>query len=224
MIYLYWTATARDAHDGRTVFSRPGGGTRVGDQLSETPVTLRSDPAAAGLECAPFVLTAGSSSTASVFDNGLAVEPVDWIRDGRLEALITTRHSAGLTGLPVRPAVDNLILEAGSSGRDLDAMVATTERGLLLTCLWYIREVDPRTLLLTGLTRDGVYLVEDGEVVGAVNNFRFNESPVDLLSRISEAGATGPTLPREWNDYFTRTAMPSLRIPDFHMSSVSPAE
>ena len=69
-------------------------------------------------------------------------------------------------------------------------MVAATERGLLLTCLWYIREVDPQTLLLTGLTRDGVYLVEDGEVVGAVNNFRFNESPVDLLGRVTEVGAT----------------------------------
>jgi predicted Zn-dependent protease len=223
MIYLYWTATARDAFDGRTVFSKPGGGTRVGEQLSSTPVTLRSDPHAPGLECAPFLVTAGSSSTLSVFDNGLPIEPVEWLRDGRLESLITTRHSAALTGLPVRPVVDNLILEAGTDGLDLDGMVAGTDRGLLLTCLWYIREVDPRTLLLTGLTRDGIYLVEGGEVVGAVNNFRFNESPVDLLSRISEAGATAPTLPREWNDYFTRTAMPPLRIPDFHMSSVSPA-
>ena len=100
-------------------------------------------------------------------------------------------------------------------------VAATTGRGLLLTCLWYIREVDPATLLLTGLTRDGVYLVEDGEVVGEVNNFRFNESPVDLLSRASEAGRTEKTLPREWGDYFTRAAMPALRIPDFNMSSVS---
>ena len=68
-------------------------------------------------------------------------------------------------------------------------MVAATERGLLLTCLWYIREVDPQTLLLTGLTRDGVYLVEDGEVTGAVNNFRFNESPVDLLGRLGRGRA-----------------------------------
>ena len=167
---------------------------------------------------------AGSSSTSSVFDNGYAVGSVDWLREGRLESLITTRHSAELTALPMRPVVDNLILEANAAGRDLDAMVGATERGLLLTCLWYIREVDPRTLLLTGLTRDGIYLVEGGEVVGAVNNFRFNESPVDLLRRISEAGATTLTLPREWNDYFTRTAMPPLRIADFHMSSVSPAE
>ncbi len=77
-------------------------------------------------------------------------------------------------------------------------MIASTGRGLLLTCLWYIREVDPQTLLLTGLTRDGVYLVENGEVTGAVNNFRFNESPVGMLGRLLEVGATEPTLPREW--------------------------
>ena len=100
-------------------------------------------------------------------------------------------------------------------------MVAATERGLLLTCLWYIREVDPATLLLTGLTRDGVYLVEGGEVTGVVNNFRFNESPVDLLGRAVEAGRTERTLPREWSDYFTRAAAPALRVPDFNMSSVS---
>ena len=62
-----------------------------------------------------------------------------------------------------------------------------------------------------------------GEVVGAVNNFRFNESPVDLLGRLTEVGRTGPTLPREWSDYFTRAAMPALRIPDFNMSTVSQA-
>jgi predicted Zn-dependent protease len=102
-------------------------------------------------------------------------------------------------------------------------MIAGTKRGLLLTCLWYIREVDPEQLLLTGLTRDGVYLVEDGRVTAVVNNFRFNESPVDLLRRITEVGAAEQTLPREWNDYFTRTVMPPIRVPDFNMSTVSQA-
>jgi predicted Zn-dependent protease len=111
----------------------------------------------------------------------------------------------------------------GGGTASLDEMIASTERGLLLTCLWYIREVDPQTLLLTGLTRDGVYLVENGKVQGAVNNFRFNESPVDLLGRISEVGRTEHTLPREWNDYFTRTAMPPIRVGDFNMSTVSQA-
>ncbi|WP_299536699.1 metallopeptidase TldD-related protein [uncultured Streptomyces sp.] len=221
LIYQLWSSTARDAVEGRTVFSVPGGGTRLGDRLSPLPLTLRSDPHAPGLECAPFVIAHASGDGGSVFDNGLPLAPVDWVREGRLERLTTTRHSAGVTGLPVAPAIDNLLLEGGGE-RSLDEMVAATKGpALLLTSLWYIREVDPATLLLTGLTRDGVYLVEDGEVVGEVNNFRFNESPVDLLSRATEAGRTEPTLPREWGDWFTRAAMPALRVPDFRMSSVS---
>ncbi|MFI5980907.1 metallopeptidase TldD-related protein [Streptomyces sp. NPDC051555] len=220
LIYQMWSAAARDAAEGRTVFSKPGGGTRVGERLSGLPLTLRSDPNAPGLESAPFVIAHSSGDDASVFDNGLPVPPTEWISGGELARLTTTRHSAALTGQPTAPGFGNLILDAGGE-KSLEEMVAATERGLLLTCLWYIREVDPATLLLTGLTRDGVYLVEDGQVVGEVNNFRFNESPVDLLSRASEAGRTEKTLPREWNDYFTRTAMPALRIPDFNMSSVS---
>ncbi|WP_250304016.1 metallopeptidase TldD-related protein [Streptomyces sp. NBC_01267] len=223
LIYQLWSSAARDAVEGRTVFSRPGGGTRLGDRLSPLPLTLRSDPAEPGLESAPFVLAHASGDDSSVFDNGLPLSRTDWVRDGRLERLVTTRHSADLTGLPVAPAISNLILEGGGE-RSLDEMVAASGHqgpALLLTCLWYIREVDPASLLLTGLTRDGVYLVENGEVVGEVNNFRFNESPVDLLSRATEAGRTERTLPREWGDWFTRAAMPALRIPDFNMSSVS---
>ncbi|WP_097916094.1 metallopeptidase TldD-related protein [Streptomyces sp. b84] len=222
LIYQLWSSTARDAAEGRTVFSTPGGGTRLGETLSPLPLTLRSDPHAPGLESAPFVIAHSSGDGGSVFDNGLPLAPTDWVREGKLERLTTTRHTAGLTGLPVAPGIDNLLLDGGGE-RSLEEMVAATSgRALLLTCLWYIREVDPATLLLTGLTRDGVYLVEDGEVVGEVNNFRFNESPVDLLSRASEAGRTEKTLPREWGDWFTRAAMPALRIPDFNMSSVSP--
>ncbi|MEU4497301.1 metallopeptidase TldD-related protein [Streptomyces sp. NPDC023998] len=220
LIYQMWSSTARDAAEGRTVFSKPGGGTRVGETLSPLPLTLRSNPNEPGLESAPFVIAHSSGDDASVFDNGLPLSATDWVRGGRLEHLITTRHSAGLTGLPVAPGIGNLILDGGGE-RSLDEMVSATARGLLLTCLWYIREVDPATLLLTGLTRDGVYLVENGEVVGEVNNFRFNESPVDLLSRATEAGRTEKTLPREWSDWFTRAAMPALRVPDFNMSSVS---
>ncbi|MFJ4339894.1 metallopeptidase TldD-related protein [Streptomyces sp. NPDC088915] len=220
LIYQQWNAAARDAVEGRTVFSKPGGGTRLGETLAQLPLTLRSDPNEPGLESAPFVIAHSSGDDSSVFDNGLPVAPVDWVRDGKLERLVTTRHSAGLTRLPVATGAGNLILDGGGE-RSLEEMVASTERGLLLTCLWYIREVDPATLLLTGLTRDGVYLVENGEVVGEVNNFRFNESPVDLLSRASEAGRTEKTLPREWSDWFTRAAMPALRVPDFNMSSVS---
>ncbi|MEU5256453.1 metallopeptidase TldD-related protein [Streptomyces longwoodensis] len=220
LIYQMWSASGRDAVEGRTVFSRPGGGTRLGERLTGLPLTLRSDPHAPGLESAPFVVAHSSGGDQSVFDNGLPVPATEWIADGALKNLVTSRFAAALTGLPLAPSLGNLILDGGED-RSLEEMVAGTERGLLLTCLWYIREVDPATLLLTGLTRDGVYLVEDGEVTGEVNNFRFNESPVDLLGRATEAGRTEKTLPREWSDWFTRAAMPPLRVPDFNMSSVS---
>jgi predicted Zn-dependent protease len=145
------------------------------------------------------------------------------VRDGTLADLVRTRSWAARSQAEARPAVDNLILDGGS-GASLEQMIAETERGLLLTCLWYIREVDPQTLLLTGLTRDGVYLVENGQVRGAVNNFRFNESPIDLLGRVTQAGRTEHAISREWSDYFLRTAMPALRIPDFNMSTVSQAQ
>jgi predicted Zn-dependent protease len=222
MIYLYWTAAGRDAAEGRTAFSKPGGGTRVGEALAPSGVTLTSDPFAPGLGTTPFTLATSSSATTSVFDNGLPLGRTAWIDDGKLAALIQTRASAPRAAVPVTPYVDNLCLDSGGTA-SLPDMVADTRRGLLLTCLWYIRMVDPQTLLLTGLTRDGVYLVEGGEVVGVVNNFRFNESPLDLLGRLGEIGATGRTLPREWSDFFTWVRMPPLRIPDFNMSSVSPA-
>jgi predicted Zn-dependent protease len=224
MVYLYWSAGAKDAADGRTVFSKAGGGTRVGEQLSTQPVTLSSDPRAAGLRCPPFVIAHASGADSSVFDNGLPLSSTAWIRDGSLAALHSSRHSAALAGLPVTPAIDNLIFATSAPETPtLDEMIASTGRALLLTCLWYIREVDPQVLLLTGLTRDGVYLVEDGEVVGAVNNFRFNESPVGMLGRLLEVGTTVPTLPREWGDYFNRAAMPPVRVEGFNMSSVSQA-
>jgi predicted Zn-dependent protease len=223
MIYAYWSASAREAHEGQSVFSRPGGGTRIGERLSSRPVQLFSDPGYAGLQAAPFVTASSSSNTSSVFDNGLPLSRTDWVKDGTLAALLQTRHSAGMTGQPVTPAIDNLVLSVDDSHGSLGDLVAGTDRGLLVTSLWYIRVVDPQTLLLTGLTRDGVYLVEGGEVTGVVNNFRFNESPVDLLQRFSAASQTVPAFSREWGDYFSRTAMPALRVPDFNMSSVSQA-
>jgi predicted Zn-dependent protease len=221
MVYLAWSMAGRGAQEGRTALSSLDGGTRVGERLTDLPLTLYSDPIASGLRCTPFVATASSSETVSIFDNGMDIERVDWIRDGVINALAYPRAAATEFAAPVAVAADNVVMTGGSA--DLADMVAATEHGLLLTTLWYIREVEPTTLLLTGLTRDGVYLIEDGEVTSAVNNFRFNESPLDLLRRSTQAGVSERTLPREWGDWVTRTAMPSLRIPDFHMSSVSQA-
>ena len=222
MIYLAWSMAGRGAQEGRTALSTPGGGTRVGERLTELPLTLFSDPMAPGLGCTPFVAVTSSSETTSVFDNGMEIAQVDWIRNGVINALAYPRATAAKFDAKVAVAADNMVMTGGSA--ELADMIAATERGLLLTTLWYIREVDPITLLLTGLTRDGVYLIEDGEVTAAVNNFRFNESPLDLLRRVTEAGASEKTLPREWSDWATRAAMPSLRIPDFYMSSVSQAQ
>ena len=222
MIYLVWMMDGRAAQEGRTALSAPGGGTRVGERLTQSPVTLYSDPLAEPLQCRPFVATSSSSETVSVFDNGMDISRVDWIRDGVINALAYPRAAAAEFGQPVAAAADNLLMTGGDAS--LDEIIARTERALLLTTLWYIRTVDPTMLLLTGLTRDGVYLIEDGKVSAAVNNFRFNESPLDLLQRATEVGATEITLPREWGDWATRAAMPPLMIPDFYMSSVSQAQ
>ncbi len=244
MLYMAESMDGRPAHEGRSPFAAPGdragegsggerpggegsggewpGGTRLGDRLTGLPLTLSSDPAAPGLQTAPFLATTASGDSVSVFDNGAPVRRVDWLRDGTVSALAYPRAAADELGGQFTPPPENLVLTGGSSA-STDDLVARTERGLLLTCLWYIREVDPVSLLLTGLTRDGVYLIEGGEVVAQVNNFRFNESPIDLLRRVTEVGATERTLCREWKDWFSRTAMPPIRVPDFNMSSVSPA-
>ena len=223
MIYAYWTANARDAEEGRNVFSAGEGATKIGQRFSELPITLRSDPLYPGLETIPFVnFTSSLDDTSWAFDGGLPINATTWIDHGVLRELIRNRGHAVRTGAQPTPPPDNLIMDGGGTA-SLQEMISNTDRGLLLTSLWYIREVDPERLLLTGLTRDGVYLVENGEVVGAVNNFRFNESPIELLGRITEIGVAELTLCREWNDYFNRTIMPTVRVPDFNMSTVSQA-
>ena len=221
LLYSYWTSLARDADEGRTVFSKPGGGNRKGEQLYPDNVTIYSDPSEPGFEVSPFQVVPTSSSQASVFDNGLACGRTEWVSRGVLQSLVTPRYWAEKNEGPAVPFIDNLIFP--SSGPSLDDMISSTKRALLVTCLWYIREVDPQTLLLTGLTRDGVFLVEDGEVKGAVNNFRFNMSPVAMLGQAQELGTSEPTLAREFGDYFTFAKMPPVRVADWNMSSVSQA-
>ena len=220
MVDLYYGAEGRPAADGRTAFSSADGGTRLGQRLSDRNLTLRSDPNMPGQGCAPVVLAALSGESISVFDNGLALGATDWIRDGELHRLITSRHTAEETGLPLAPAVDNLTLDAGGSG-DLEDLISRTEEGLLVTCTWYNRMVDPATHLITGLTRDGVYVVRGGEVIGAAGNYRFNDSPVAMLRRITDAATPVATLGREMADYFPRTTMPALAVDAVNFSTRS---
>jgi predicted Zn-dependent protease len=223
LIYLAWSANGRDAVEGHNVFSRPGGGTRLGDTLTDRPMTLFADPGYPGLATSDLAIVEANSSMESVFDNGLPVGRRDLISDGRLTALRASRPTADRVGLPPVYLADNLVLEDASGRGDLGDLVARTEDAILVTCLWYIREVDPQNLLLTGLTRDGVYRIRDGELVAAVPNFRFNVAVPDLLAQVVDATATAPCLPREWADWFTRTAMPALLVEDFNLSSPSEA-
>jgi predicted Zn-dependent protease len=224
LTFLVWSAGGRDAYEGRSVFSgkSPAGPkTRVGERISNQKTNLYSDPTYAGLEAAPFIVVNASGPMSSVFDNGQALRTTKLLNEGEVTSLIQTRSSAADTQLPFTPMGENFIMNvSGAKGTLLD-LVANLDDGLLLTTLWYIREVDPRTLLLTGLTRDGVYRVKGGEVIGAVNNFRWNESPVDLLSRMKAVGSTQITQLREWGDYVDRVAMPPVVFENFNMSTVS---
>ena len=215
-------AGGRDAFEGQSVFSKKGGGTRVGEKLSNLGLQLLSTPTHPVLAGSPFVSASESSSSTSVFDNGQKQSQVDWIKDGVLQSLVQTRASAKLTSLPYTPLGDNLIMSVDGGSGKLEDLVKKVDTGLLLTTLWYIRMVYPNSLLITGLTRDGVYYVKNGEVQGATNNFRWNDSPVSALSRIAHAGATEWTQPREWGGEMTSISAPPMVIKDFNMSTVSP--
>ena len=220
--YMMWVSAARDAFEGQSVFSKKGGGTRIGEKLSNVGLQFFSDPDYKQLPASNFVSTAVSSPFSSVFDNGQPIKRVDWFKDGVLQSLIQTRASAALTKLDFTPIGENAIMSVDGGAGTLEDLVKKVENGLLLTTFWYIRMVDPNSLLLTGLTRDGVYHVKGGEVVGATNNFRWNDSPVSALNRILHAGATEWTQPREWAGDMSNMATPPLVIKDFNMSTVSP--
>lgn len=226
LIHLAWSAGARAAYEGRSAFSAPGGGVKLGERVSDRPLELYCDPAEPGIESVPFVAveSSGYEEQFSVFDNGAPIGRASLVREGTLAGLVHTRATAAEYGSAATIPADNLVLRGGDESRSIDDLVAGVDRGLLVTSQWYLREVDPMTMLLTGLTRDGVYLIEHGEVTAAVNNFRFNMSPLDVLRRASDIGGTQRCLSREWSDWFTRSAMPPMRVDGFHMSSVSKAQ
>lgn len=222
LIWMYWLMALRDADEGKSVFSdRQSGGNRLGESIYPAMIHLRSDPAAQGLECLPFVVTSASHSLESVFDNGMPLEPVDWIESGCQKSLVSTRSYSSKSGLDPAPFVGNLILD-GEDGSSLD-LIGQVERGLYVNCLWYIRMVDPQAALLTGLTRDGVYLIEDGKVVAESNNFRFNMSPVEMLANAKSLGISEIATPREFDDVGIGVKAPPMIVRDWNMSTVSDA-
>ena len=191
---------ARSADEGRSYFSKPGGGNRIGEKLFADSVTLRTDPFDRRLPSAPW-----SSER-------LPAAATTWIENGVVRSLSVGRYWAQKTGQAPRPSAGHLIMQGGKGS--VEQLIAGTERGLLVTRFWYIRSVNPQTIQLTGLTRDGIWLVEKGKIVAPVNNFRFNESPANLLKNVealSEAVSTGSAV------------VPGVRARDFHFSSRSDA-
>jgi predicted Zn-dependent protease len=192
--------SARRADEGRSYFSRPGGGNRIGDKLFAESVTIRSDPFHTLVPGQPWA------------GEGLPARTTTWIEKGTVKALVTGRYWARKTGREPLPFAGRLVMEGGKGG--VEDLVSKCQRGLLVTRFWYIRSVNPQTIQLTGLTRDGVWLVEKGSIVAPVNNLRFNESPANLLANIEALGAAVST---------GDAIVPPILARDFTFSSVSDA-
>ena len=207
----------RNADEGRSFFSKPGGGTRIGEKVFADGVTIRSDPFDPRLSGRPWIGGAGGGFLGfGGFGGGnfagLPSRKTPWVENGVLRNLPVDRYWAGKTNEEPLPFSPGLVMEGGSG--TVEDLIAGTDRGLLLTRFWYIRTVNPQTVQVTGLTRDGVWLIEKGKVVGPVNNFRFNDGPVGLLKNVeamSAAVSTGDMV------------VPAIRARDFNFTSKSDA-
>ncbi len=215
---LGFAISARNAEEGRSYFSKPGGGTLIGEKVFHESVTLASDPFDPRNPGSPWVGggggfgfgPGGAGSAATSW--GLPAKKAVWLENGVLKNLSIDRYWAKKTSREPMPYPGGLVM-AGGKGT-VDELVAGCERGLLVTRFWYIRAVNQQRLLMTGLTRDGVWLVEKGKVVSPVNNFRFNESPGALLKNVEALSAAVPT---------GTMVVPAIRAKEFTMSSKSDA-
>ena len=197
----------RSADEGRSFFSRKGGGTRIGEKLFRKGITLRSDPSS------PL-------TPAPKFDeDGLPLKPRTYIEDGFVKDLVVSRYWAKKQNLEPSGNPNALHL-IGGTVESLDALVKQIDRGLLVTRFWYTRWLDPQSLTITGLTRDGVFLVENGRIKSPVNNFRFNESPARVLANAQLWTKDTFRVP---NDNDATIRVPAILTDDFHMASVSAA-
>jgi predicted Zn-dependent protease len=197
----------RSADEGRNFATKMGGGSLLGEKIFGENVTIYSDPADPLVPGAVYA------------DDGLPTRKTMWVEQGVLRNLQCGRFWAQKSGRAPVPSPTTLTMAGGPM--PVAEMVKNVHRGLLFTRFWYIREVDPQTVLLTGLTRDGVFLIERGEITGPVHNFRFNESPVAMLNKVLALGPTVRTYGEEGSGI--PVAMPPLLVDDFTLSSTSDA-
>ena len=200
---------ARQADEGRSYFSKRGGGNRVGEKLFDSRVMLVSNPAEPNAETEPFT------------NAGLPVQREVWVENGVLKTLSYSRFWAMKQGVPPRAAPSNLIMSGGDA--TLEDMIASTKRGVLITRFWYIRALNPRTVAYTGLTRDGTFLIENGRIARPVTNFRFNQSLMDLLANVEMVGRATRVAAAESGSAGMPVVVPALKVRDFTLSSVSDA-
>ena len=204
--YLTGAFDARAADEGRSAFAKRGGGNRIGERIVSDKITLRSDPGDANM---PGLVWG---------EGGVPQQPVNWIENGVLRELVHSRYWAQRQNRAPRPQGGNYILDGGT--KTTDELVRMVDRGVLVTRFWYIRFVDQRTLVLTGLTRDGLFLIENGEIVRPLKNMRWNESPLAVLSNVEELGRTVRARATEQGG---NIAAPPILARDFTFSSLSDA-
>ena len=203
---LYGSLDARNADEGRSFLSMPGGKTRLGEKLVDERVNIYSDPH--NEELPTFHYT----------NDGQPMIKRSWIEKGVVKNLFYSRYWAQQKGVPSVPAPDAIIMDGGTAS--IEDLIKSTEKGILVTRLWYIRTVDPQTLLYTGLTRDGTFYIENGEIKFPVKNFRFNESPVIMLNNLETLGRPERTISGETNQ---SAMIPPMKIRDFTFTSLSDA-
>ncbi len=195
-----WNMSARSADEGRSFLAKKGGGTKKGELLLDERVNIYSDPLN---KMAPSMTWTGS---------GLAMKKTDWIKNGVVENMRYGRYWAQEKGVDPVPYNGRFIMDGGDA--TTQEMIKSTRRGILVTRLWYIRSVDPQTLLYTGLTRDGTFFIENGKIKHPIKNFRFNESPVIMLNNLE-------TLGKQYR--IDGNMVPVMKIRDFTFSSLSDA-
>ena len=195
-----YALNARSADEGRSFFSKSGGGNKIGEKVAGENVTMRSDPTHPELLGSPFE------------GDGLPAKKNTWIKNGVLTQLFYDRYWAEKQGKEPTGWPSSIIIE-GENGT-LDDLISNTDRAVLITRFWYIRFVDPQSLLLTGLTRDGTFWVENGRIQHAIKNFRFNESPMAVLNKITDMSESV---------HVGGSMVPAIRASEFTFSSLSDA-
>ena len=203
---IFFSMDARSADEGRSFLSKPGGKTKLGEKIVDERVNIYTDPANPELPSSPWS------------GDGQPVNKMSLIEKGVVKNMFYSRFWAQKNNVKPVPFPTNVIMDGGTA--TLEEMIKSTKQGLLVTKLWYIREVDPQTLLQTGLTRDGTFYIENGVIKHPIKNFRFNESPVIMLNNLETLGKPERVVSTESDRNYL---IPPMKIREFTFSSLSDA-